>query len=75
MLQQAQSNKLISLFVKCPGIWLCFYMILCVILSFLAIRLEYLEVNDMGDRDFMQWKHKATKNYDMNNLFNDYRRE
>lgn len=68
ILHESRSNLLISMFVKCPGIWLCFSFVLCIVLAIVAVSLDYLAINDMGERDFMQWKHKSTKHFDMMNM-------
>lgn len=44
-------------------------------LAALAIGLNYLALNDLGDRDFLIWDHPATRNFDMWNMAKDYRDE
>ena len=58
-----------------PGTCLCLSFVMSFGLSALAVMLNYLALNDLGERDFLIWDHPATKNYDMWNMAKEYRDE
>jgi hypothetical protein len=73
LIEDCKSNMLIDIFIERPCQCLSFAIIICIVLSTIAVLVNFLALDDLGDRDFLIWDDPTTKNYDMWRLARTYK--